>query len=113
MPKLTERPFKLIAQNFPRLINLNLYADADLPDQAFRDLSLSRMHLTKLIHLAFHNLEFLDLCGCKKMTDDSMIAIAKNYPKLTYLNLVKNFNHNFSIVLVYLTDRSSSRRRNI
>ena len=31
----------------------------------------------------------MDLCGCKYLSDDALIALTKNFPNLTYLNLVK------------------------
>ena len=53
--------------------------------------------------IAYHNLKFLDFCGCKKLTDDNVVELCKNFPELTYLNLVKNKSL-ISIDMVCITD---------
>ncbi|TNV77821.1 hypothetical protein FGO68_gene8799 [Halteria grandinella] len=77
MPKVTEKVFKNIAESLSQLTYLNLYADADLSDNSFRALAQS----------PFGKLTFLDFCGCKHITDQSVIALTDRYKELTYLNL--------------------------
>lgn len=74
MPKVTEKVFQSIGESLARLNYLNLYADADLSDKAFSLLALSRKKLI-VTNVAYHNLTFLDLCGCKHIKDDSVIAL--------------------------------------
>lgn len=47
---------------------------------------------------------FLDFCGCKYLSDDSVIALTQNYPNLTYLNLVTWFDL-FNLDLVHCINR--------
>ena len=72
---------------------LNLYANADLSSEAFRELSLSRKFLWGE-SVAYNGLRFLDVCGCKKLSDENVIEMCKRYPELSYLNLVRPY-HSF------------------
>ena len=78
LPKLTDKGMDKIANAGLDLQYLNLYANAELGDGAFKALALQATH---------HNLEFLDLCGCKELGDDAVVEICKSFPKLSYLNL--------------------------
>uniref|UniRef100_A0A7S3CJI8 F-box/LRR-repeat protein 15-like leucin rich repeat domain-containing protein n=1 Tax=Strombidium rassoulzadegani TaxID=1082188 RepID=A0A7S3CJI8_9SPIT len=49
-----------------------------IQDSGFRDLGLSAKEM---------KLQFLDLCGCKFISDPSLILICQNSPLLEYLNL--------------------------
>ena len=35
----------------------------------------------------YTKLQFLDLCGCKELLDDTVIQLSKSFPELRYLNL--------------------------
>eukprot|EP00347_Sterkiella_histriomuscorum_P014091 403362200 len=76
IPKITKKSMESIA-SLKNLEYLNLYANSEISDNGFQILAQSQ----------FHKLTFLDFCGCKYLSDDSVIALCKNYPDLTYLNL--------------------------
>jgi hypothetical protein len=78
LPKLTDKGVEKVANAGLNLTYLNMYANSEIGDNAFKALALNS---------ACHNLEFLDLCGCKNLSDDSLVELCKSFPKLTYLNL--------------------------
>jgi len=78
LPKLTDKGVEKVASAGLDLTYLNMYANSEIGDNAFKALAHNSTH---------HNLEFLDLCGCKHISDDSVVELCKSFPKLTYLNL--------------------------
>ena len=78
MPKFTEKGLVNITKANLDLEYLNFYASTSIGDSGFRTFAEESIH---------HNLTFLDLCGVKDILDDSVIAISKSFPNLTYLVL--------------------------
>lgn len=78
LPKMTDKGVEKVASAGLDLTYLNMYANSEIGDGAFKALALN----TK-----FHNLDYLDLCGCKHLSDDSVVQLCKAFPLLTYLNL--------------------------
>lgn len=67
IPKLTAKGLSAVASaGLKNLEYLNLYANANIEDEGFRALAQANCPL-----------QFLDLCGCKELLDDSVIALAK------------------------------------
>lgn len=66
LPPMTEKGLMALAS--AKLVNLkylNLYANSELSDHGFKELINSETINT--------NLEFLDLCGCKHIKDETII----------------------------------------
>ena len=56
---------------------LNLYANAFIEDSGFMDLAKS----------GYHKMQFLDFCGCKNLSDESVVLMSKSFINLKYFNL--------------------------
>ena len=89
MPKVSEKAMDKVGEKLSKLEYLNLYANAEIAAEGFQALAQSRKPFIFTFGVAYHKLKFLDLCGCKKLTDDNVVQLCKNFPDLTYLNLVK------------------------
>lgn len=80
LPPMTERG--MIALASAKLVNLkylNLYANSELSDHGFKELFNSETITA--------NLEFLDLCGCKHVKDETIIKLCSKAPKMKFLNI--------------------------
>lgn len=85
---MTEKSLIAIADAGLNNLNyFNLYACSIIEDSGFRAFSQAN----------YSKMEFLDLCGCKNLLDDSVIQMSKNFPNLKYFNLTW---------CVYLTDKA-------
>ncbi|PIN04054.1 hypothetical protein CDL12_23414 [Handroanthus impetiginosus] len=72
--KLTDKGLRMILVKCSSLLSLNLYALSSFTDAAYKKISL-------LVHL-----QFLDLCGAQNLSDDGLSCIAQ-CKNLTSLNL--------------------------
>ena len=65
LPKITDKTMKAIANaGLNDLEYLNLYANATIEDPGFLAFGSTKN---------YSKLKFLDLCGCKNLSDDSVI----------------------------------------
>lgn len=74
---VTASTIKTIAAKLSELRELYLYADAGIENEGFA--ALGKGVVSKL--------NILDLCGCSKLEDQSLIDICTNNHDLRYLNL--------------------------
>ena len=77
LPKVTAKSLICLAESpcYPQMTYFNLYANSMIEDSGFRALAKQS------------NIHFLDLCGCKFLSDESVIGICANLRQLKYLNL--------------------------
>ena len=79
LPKLTHKGLEAVAKGgLTGLKYLNLYANAMIEEAGFDALAEAT---------SYNKLQFLDLCGCKNLTDKAVVGMANCFPELTYLNL--------------------------
>ena len=79
IPQFTEAGLVHVAKaGLSNLEYLNLYANSNIADSGF---------MTFAAESGCKKLQFLDLCGCKFLSDESAIQISISFPELRFLNL--------------------------